>query len=179
MRWIPFTAQIKVVPEAHGKRFEYIRSMQKWAYLLAEDLNANPILNLADGGGGQHYNIGNGGNIGNSALVKGLAVKPQIGDTPAQFVAVGFYDNESITNQESHPSVMRISGGEVYEGNVSAPADNNPNSWVDAGVRDLKSIIDAAIAASLPTSYQAKLFRLEYAGVVYGDRGYHFPVAVV
>jgi hypothetical protein len=178
MRWIPFTAHIKVVPEAPGNRFEYIRSLQKWAYLLAQELSDSPYLNLADGGGGQHYNIGNGGNIGNSALVKGLAVKPQIGETPAQFMITGFYDNASATNQEAHPSVTRISGGETYQGNVAAAAENNPNSWVDSGVSDIKAIVDSAISASLPASLQAKLFRLEYAGVVYGDRGYHFPLTV-
>lgn len=179
MRWIPFTAHIRVVPENPGKRFEYVRSLQKWAHLLYEDLITNSTLNLADGGGGQHYNTSNGGKIGNSGLVKGLAVKPQIGENPAQFMITGFYDNSSTTNRQAQPDLQRISGGESYFGNVASPAERNPSTWVSDDVADLKAILDAAIANNLPATYAGKVFRLEYAGVVYGDRGYHFPLASV
>ena len=178
MRWIPFTVHIKVTPETPGKRFEYIRSMQKWSHLLYEELESTAGLNIADAGGGQHFNTSNGGKIGNSGLVKGLAVKPQIGETPAQFMITGFYDNSSATNQQPHVVVQRISGGETYEGRV-ASVKNTPNSWVDNDVYTIKSVIESALSTSLPENFNAKVFRIDYSGVVYGDRGYHFPLAVV
>jgi len=179
MRWIPFTVHVKIIPESPGKRFEYIRSMQKCAYLLYEELKTNSSINLADGGGGQQFNTSNGGSIGNSALVKGMAVKPQIGETPAQLMITGFYDNNSSTNALPQPSLQRISGGEVYSGNVAAPAENKPNTWVDNDVYNLKGLIETAISNSVPAGFLAKIFRLEYSGVVYGDRGYHFPLTAV
>lgn len=179
MRWIPFTVHIRVTPETPGKRFEYIRSMQKWSHLLYEELVTITDLNLADAGGGQHFNTSNGGKIGNSGLVKGLAVKPQIGETPAQFMITGFYDNSSATNQQPHVVVQRISGGETYQGRVASAAENNPNSWVDNDVYTLKSAIETALSTSLPANLNAKVFRIDYSGVVYGDRGYHFPLVVV
>lgn len=175
MRYIPFTAHIKLVPEAPGKRFEYIRSLQKWSYMLYEELASNTTLNLADPGGGQHMNFSGGGSGGLSGIVKGCAVKPQIGESPAQMMVTGFYA-VNTANTPAQPDIQRFSGNEVYSDNAASPATVNPNTWVDSGVAAVKTIIDNAIAASVSSAVLAKVFRIEFAGVVYGDRGYHFPL---
>ena len=91
----------------------------------------------------------------------------------------GFYDNSSATNQQPHVVVQRISGGETYQGRVASAAENKPNNWVDNDVYALKSAIETALSTSLPANLNAKVFRIDYSGVVYGDRGYHFPLVVV
>jgi hypothetical protein len=51
-----------------------------------------------------------------------------------------------------------------------------PSTNVNDEVKALKAIINTAIAnPNLPSSANAKLFRLDYNGVIYGDRGFHFP----
>jgi hypothetical protein len=174
MRHIPFTAHVKLVPEQPGKRFEYIRSLQKWSHMLYEQLSTVSTLNLADSGGGQHMNFSGGGAGGMSGIVSGFAVKPQMGETPAQLMITGFYE-QTTTDYTTQPTTQRISGGETYTENAAAAPLNNPNTWVDTGVKAVKTLIESAIAVAVPSAIKAKVFRIDYAGVVYGDKGYHFP----
>jgi hypothetical protein len=175
MRYIPFTVHVRLVPEAPGKRFEYIRSLQKWSHMLYEELASVATLNVADPGGGQHMGFSGGGAGGNSGIVKGCAVKPQIGESPAQLMITGFYES-AAQNTQPHPSVMRISGGSTYTGNVAHSETANPSAWVNTGVSEVKALVESAISAAVPVAIAAKVFRIEFAGVTYGDKGYHFPL---
>lgn len=177
MRWVPFTAHIRIVPD-HGsgvlnsKKFENWRSMQRIAVDMYNALISNSSFNLAIPGGGQQtsrsqFNLG-----GNSWAAGGFAVKPQIGQAPAQVMITGFYDVDS-SNAQIYQEQQIISGNEIYTGAAKASATHNPTT--DAGVKALRNAIDAEFEAALNNVIYS-IFRIEYSGVIYGDRGYHFPL---
>ena len=79
-KYVPFTIHIKVVPERPGKRFEYIRSLQKAAVLVYDQLVALSGFQFATPGGGQAQQFGDieqRGGLGSYASA--TAIKPQIG----------------------------------------------------------------------------------------------------
>ena len=178
-RWVPFTAHIRIVPD-HGsgvlksKRFENWRDMQKIGTLIFDALEQNANLNLASPGGGQHQSFGGTGGGGLSGLTNGTAVKPQIGETPAQAMITGFF-NSNDKNFQEHPDYELISGGESFTGPGPAAVLQNPTTAIEVGLKVLKGIIETELAGALPAGITYSVFRIEYAGIVYGDRGYHFP----
>jgi len=176
-RFVPFTMHIRIVPD-HGsgqlksKRFENWRDMQKIATLMHESLEDQSSLTLAQPGGGQHSSASTSAFSG---LTGGGAVKPQMGETPAQVMFTGFWDDNS-NNDQNHPEHQRISGGEIYEGPATAiPWVQNPTTKVDGMVTALKNTVEAALATDLPSGIIFSVFRIEMSGIIYGDRGYHFP----
>ena len=176
-RWIPFTAHIRIVPD-HGsglkksKRFENWRDMQKIASYMYEALNQNASLNLAAPGGGQHLSQSDGAGL--SGLSNGMAVKPQMGETPAQAMITGFYDAGGV-NAQPHPDKQLIHAGETLDGPGASPSLTVPVSTVNTGVKNLKTLIESELS-TLPPGIIYNIFRIDYSGVVYGDRGYHFPL---
>lgn len=176
MRYVPFTAHFKVIP-FRGKRFEYVRDLQKIAKFVYDGLLSESSIQIATPGGGQQNSYGGTdfGAMGN--LAGACAVKPQIGNTPAQLMITGFY-HATADNTVIQPATMRFSGGDTYTSSVVASrCEANPISQVDNEVKTLRTLIDAAIAGShLPHSITCTMFRLDYSGIVYGDRGYHFPI---
>ncbi len=168
----PFTLYIKVVPQ-RGKRFEYIRSLQKSANRLYANLVENASLNLARPGGGQ---AGTTANYMNSDYTPGLAVKPQFGETPAQICITGFYLATGSPSQ-SFAEKQVISAGAYKTGPTDSVYNSNPTSTIYAEVLALKTIIDAALVTEgLDSEWMARTFRIDYKNVVFGDRGLHFPV---
>ncbi len=94
MRFIPFTAHIKVLP-FNGKRFETIRDLQKISEMVYNGIVNTASVNVATPGGGQHRNYTGTEAGGLSGYVNGCAVKPQFGQTPAQLMITGFYEVSS------------------------------------------------------------------------------------
>lgn len=176
MKWVPFTAHIKITPANPGKRLEYWRDMQKIAGLVYTGLETlvPSTLSIAQPGGGQQRSFGGTEYGGMSGLVHGCAVKPQFGQTPAQLQISGFY-NSSAANIQPHPELEYIHAGEVLDGPGSHPWDTNPVTTINNEVKALKSAMEAAIVSALPGSVTFDIFRIEYSGVMYGNRGYHFP----
>lgn len=176
MKWVPFTAHIRIVPANPGKRLEYWRDMQKIAGLVYGGLETivPSTISIAKPGGGQQRSVGNTEYGGTSGLVYGCAVKPQMGETPAQLQISGFY-NSSAANIQPHPELERIHAGEVLDGPGAHGWDINPVSTVDNEVKALKAAMEAAISPALPGSVTYSIYRIEYSGVIYGNRGYHFP----
>lgn len=179
-KWVPFTMHVRIVPD-HGsgqlksKRFENWRDMQKIASLMFESLENLSQINVAEPGGGQHQSFGGTGRGGMSGLTRGMAAKPQIGETPAQVQITGFWDSATKNNQP-HPEHQRISGGEIFTGPAPAiPWDQNPTTNVDGMVTALKNTVEAAFGTDLPSGVTFSIFRIDMSGVIYGDRGYHFP----
>jgi hypothetical protein len=182
-KWIPFTLHVKIVPD-HGsgstdaklksKRFEYIRDMQKISSLMYSAIDSITGLQVAQPGGGQHRSL-YGGDHNNSGLTNGAAVKPQIGESPAQIMLTGFMSTSATNSIQYHSAIKRISGNEIYEGNVASPAELNPLSALDTLVSTLKTNVVNAFISDLPSGIIYDVFRIEMAGVTYGDRGYHFP----
>lgn len=179
-RWVPFTMHVRIVPD-HGsgqlksKRFENWRDMQKIATLMYESLENQASINIAEPGGGQHQSFTGTGRGGLSGLTRGMAAKPQIGGTPAQVQITGFW-NDGANNDQNHPEHQRISGGDTFTGPAPAiPWDQNPTSQVDGMVKGLKNTVETAFGTDLPSGVTFQVFRIDMSGVVYGDRGYHFP----
>lgn len=173
MPWIPFTAHVRVVP-ARGKRFEYIRDLQKIAARVYEELVVDTDLSLAAPGGGQHMSYSGVQRSGMGGMVDGMAIKPQIGQTPAQLQITGF-----LTTTDKvvpvHPDAQRISGNELYEGQLGNHGWlANPTTTVDAYATTLKSKFETALTTVLGAT-DWNVFRIDVAGVVYGDRGHTFP----
>lgn len=174
MKWTPFTAHIKVTP-AEGKRFVYIRSLQKYAAEAYQALSNNNDINIATPGGGSHASVTGNEQSAISQLVYGTAFKPQFGNFPTQLMITGFYKN-SNPNTSPHTEIDIISANQNNNGQLSAPQVNIPSTAVNNEVKALKTIIDAAIAfPNLPYAANAKTYRIDYNGIIFGDRGYHFP----
>lgn len=178
-RWVPFTLHIKIVPSpgsgvSKSKRFEYVRDMQKIAHLMYESLNGLSGVQIAQPGGGQQASY-YGGDHNNSGMISGMAVKPQMGETPAQVMITGFIEDVSSANVQHYVPIQRISGNDVYAGYAPSPAEHNPTSHLDALVTLLKTDVENTLAADLPSGITYGVFRIEMSGVTYGDRGYHFP----
>jgi hypothetical protein len=176
-RWVPFTAHIRIVPN-HGsglrksKKFENWRDMQKIASYMYEALSQNTSLNLATPGGGQQLSQSTSSGFG--GMSAGLAVKPQIGEVPAQTMITGFY-NAGANNTQPHPDKQLIHAGETLDGPGSSPCLTGPVSTIDSGVKNLKTTIETELS-TLPPDIIYSIFRIEYSGVTYGDKGYHFPL---
>jgi hypothetical protein len=171
---------VRIVPsqgsgQLKSKRFENWRDMQKIANLMYESLESISSISVAEPGGGQHQSFGGTGRSGMSGLTRGMAVKPQIGETPAQTQITGFWDS-TAKNDQPHPEHQRISGGEIFTGPATAiPWSQNPTTAVDGMVQDLKNAVEAAFGTDLPSGITFSIFRIDISGVIYGDRGYHFP----
>ncbi len=168
MPWVPFTVHVRVTP-ARGKRFVMVRDLQKIATLVYDGLDDVTTLNLARPGGGQQQSYHQ-----YSGLTHGMAAKPRIGLTPAQLQVTGFFD-VTRDNIQVHPNKDVLHTGTHETGPTSHSYDANPVATINSEVASLKSVLESNITAALPSGVTFSIFRLDYAGVVYGDRGYHFP----
>ena len=179
-KWVPFTMHVRIVPSRGSgvlktKRFETVRDMQKIATLMFDALEDEASINMAEPGGGQHQSFLGSSRSGMSGLTRAFAVKPRIGESPAQAMITGFW-NDATPNNQPHPEHQRISGGDTYTGPAPAiPWSQNPNTAVDDMVTSLKNTVEAAFATDLPSAIIFNIFRIDMSGVTYGDKGYHFP----
>ena len=179
MKWVPFTAHIRIAPaygsgEIKSKRFEYWRDMQKLATLAYEELLDESTIQVATPGGGQHTSASGYRAGGIGGMTAGTAVKPQIGQSPAQLMITGLYQS-STQNVQPHPERTLIHAGEVVTGPGAHAAEINPTSTISTEVADLKSKIETALTTAFPAGISYTVFRIDYSGIVFGDRGYHFP----
>lgn len=175
MRWVPFTAFIKIAPPlANGKRFEIIRNAQKLAIALYQEIPNydGGKIQLSSPSGGQQNDMSNAAGL--SSFANGTAYKPQFGQTPAQLTLSGFYSSES-SNVYTQSDVMRFSGNERYTGQASHLSEVLPRPIVFTEVSDILGILRDSCAAAFPATVPYSVFRLEYNGLVFGDRGLTFP----
>lgn len=179
-RFVPFTVHIRVVPARPGKRFEYIRALQKIAHLVYGALAGMANVEVAAPGGGQQQSFGGTDHGGWGGYVDGTAIKPQFGETPAQLQLTGFYQASGDNNQTySNEQVFHGSVGGADVG-LTGPMgahnwDATPTATIDSEVKTLKAAMIAAITAALPGNIAFHIFRLDYSGIIYGDRGFTFP----
>lgn len=166
----PFVVYLKVIPN-RGKRFEHVRSLQRVARLVYDALDAIANVQLAIPGGGQSSQFGNDQN---SDYASGLTVKPQFGETPAQLSIAGFVRNNT-GNAQPHPDKTIIHAGAYFTG-AGGPHTHraNPTSAVETELKSLKSDIENRIAIDVPGE-TITVFRIDYKGITWGDRGLHFP----
>jgi hypothetical protein len=173
---VPFTVHVRVVPKKNGKRWEEIRDLQKISVLVYDGLvNMSSVYQFATPGGGQSAGFSDiNKRSAFGSFAPGVAIKPQIGQSPAQLMITGFFES-SAANTQSYTNFQRISGGTTYSGPGSHSNDAVPVSAVNDDVKTIKTALTNAITTALPASVEFSIFRLEYAGVVYGDKGFHFP----
>ncbi len=176
MKFVPFTVHIRVVPARPGKKFEHLQALNKLGVLAYDAISQISGVNVATPGGGQNVQLGDPNRRGAlGSYAQGTATKPQIGQTPAQLMLTGFYESSSENNQ-TYADQQRISGGAVYTGPGSHSHDAMPTSTVNSEVAALKTDLEAALATGLPADAEYQIFRLDYSGIVFGDRGFHFPL---
>lgn len=198
MRWAPFTVHFHLFPAYPGKRFEHIRELQRIGVFMYHTLAGVADLDLAlpSGGGAiRREDITNFSSF--SKLAPCMAVKPAFGEVPAQAMVTGFYSSNAqatnallTDNTQAWPQEQLISGGKqtglgspgvasmpgpTWTGNRAAASINTPATQVDSEVKALRSLMESALNAGLPGSITYKTFRIDYCGIIYGDRGFHFP----
>ncbi len=173
---VPFVVHVKVVPQrGNGKRWEHIRSLQKLAVLAYDAIDGLTGITLANPGGGQSQSMGDPNRRGAlGGFARGTAVKPQIGEAPAQLMIAGFYES-TTANTQVYADRTVFSGGTIYTGPGAHTNDAVPVAGVQTEVKALKTALYNAIAAAMPDGIEFSIFRIDYAGVVYGDKGFHFP----
>lgn len=172
-KYVPFVAHIRVVP-IRGKRFEYVRDLQKIGVRVYDELITDSDLTLATPGGGQHASYGGTNGAGWGGYAGGLAVKPQMGQIPAQLEITGFIAS-SAANDPVHPDTQLFHTGSAQEGQTGNHGwDANPTSALSTLATSIKTKIETAVTAVLGST-DWNVFRLDVAGVVFGDKGYHFP----
>ena len=166
----PFTVHFKITP-VRGTRFETIRSLQRFARAVYDALVAQTGITVAAPGGGQSSSLD-----ASSDLANGCAVKPQIGSNPAQLMITGFYNTPTGTkNVQTYPDKTVDFNNDTFTGAGGAwPSGSIPVAQITTEVKALVAILKAAVAATAPV-VSASIFRLEYKGIIFGDRGYHLP----
>ena len=177
MKQVPFTVNIKITPQNPGKRFEHVRDMQKIATFIYNGLATlvPGTIVIAQPGGGQHRSTSGVESGAMGGLVYGGAVKPQFGDLPALVQVTGFCVSNSL-NSQPYAELKTISAGQNFLGPMAHSWDANPSTTINNAVKALKSAIESAIASEMPSDVDFSVFRLEYSGIVFGDRGFHFPI---
>jgi hypothetical protein len=179
MKWVPFTVHIRITPdwgsgELKSKRFEMWRDMQKLSTMAYEGLIDESTIQVATPGGGQQTSASGFRAGGTGGMTAGTATKPQIGESPAQLMITGFYQS-SAQNVQPHPERTLIHAGEVVSGPGQHAAESNPTSTTATEVAALKTTLENVLDAAFPAGISYQIFRLDYSGIVWGDRGYHFP----
>jgi hypothetical protein len=164
MSWIQFTAFISVtVGDDDNPRIANIRDLEYAAYSVNQALADESTINLS-----RPYTtdkLGRFNSIGQ--------ITPAFGDTPALVKITGYHDYDVSGSQ--HPAVTVFNSNEEVSG--SGPShlwDSNPSSDYYDGVLALKDILDTNIPDYLADSYDFEVYRINYAGTVWGNRGLSF-----
>lgn len=177
-KWVPFTAHIRIVPqwgsgELKGKRMEMWRDMERIAALAYDAIAAETSFQVATPGGGQSCLRGGQEGGSWSGYRHGTAAKPRIGQSPAQLMITGFYDSAS-PNSQQHPDQTVFHGGEIVTGAGGAAACiQNPATTNRTDEQAILGLLESALTTGLPSDVPWSVYRLEVAGVIYGDKGYH------
>lgn len=154
------------------KRQERLGDMRKIAREIYAAVDAVDAIQLAIPGGGQPATAG-----AFSGYEMGGAIKPQMGNFPAQVMLVGFYDVGSDSEAPPYSDRNVIVANEAvtgYGGQNLCVA--NPTTVIDTEVKALRTAINSAfVSYGLSDAFEVTWHRLEYKGVLFGDRGLHFP----
>lgn len=106
---------------------------------------------------------------------------------PAQATIVGYYDTGTVSTSEvadaqildqPQPAYQVFSGGKVVNGARNAPWAQNPTTRVANEVKALRATLIQSIneaRAAYSSGFTYEIYQIDYAGVVWGYKGYHFP----
>lgn len=164
MAWVQFTAFIRVTVGAEDNpRIANIRDLQYAAYSINQALSDEETINLSKPA--TTTSLGKFGNIGQ--------IVPALGDNPALVKITGYHDY--AVSGDLQPSQTLIhSNSAVSRSGPSHLWDSDPNTSYKAGMAALKEIMDTNIPNFLSDEYEYEVYRLNYAGVVYGNKGLTF-----
>ena len=182
MRWVPFVATFKLFPAHPGSRFENRRELERIGRWLYSALSLAPQLQLALPGGGQARPDDNLVSNQFSNMSNACAVKPGFGNTPPQAMVAGFYSTtpspDSLVgtdNVQPWPLMQLICCNNVSTGNRANRSISTPSPSIDAEVKALRALMEANINATIPATITYTTWKIDYAGILYGDRGFTFP----
>jgi len=161
---VPYTVYARVVPHRGiGKRDEYINDLNKIATFVKTNLDDAGTFVLAE---------------------SQIAVTPQIGQYPARLTIVGF-DNidedpfqPATTTLVDAPSVdpdnnyQTIVANQVVAGYSATQIMAAQGQSLDPRVRSYMLALKSALEAA--STWLDGIYRLDYMGVIFGQRGYSF-----
>jgi hypothetical protein len=172
MKYVPFTLQIELFPVEPGKRSENTRELQTISRLVYTALSSITTINLAMPGSGQEASFGQF-----DSYTNGLSITPQFGEQPPKLMITAFnlVTTDAISEQPE-PQMTIISNGTTWTGYGGQHHwDSLPSTTTETEVKNLKTTLESAINASLPAVYDYKILAINYNGIKWGDRGFHFP----
>jgi len=177
MKWAPFTAHIRISPVTDAgdevKRFETWRDMQRIGNHIYSALENTTDLNITEPGGGQFSSRSGAGRGGIGGLTRGTAVKPELGDEkfPAQAMISGFHATSE--NLQANQRTL-IHAGEVVTGVGHAFHEELPPIGIQTAMLAMKALIELELDADLPGGVEYTIYRIDYAGIIFGNRGHSF-----
>lgn len=186
-KFVPFTAFIEVFPY-EGKRAEMVHDLQKIADLflgmacsqiddtagtgeadVAFDY-ANPVAHIPTFGHNEVETISESTNFGITIDHESTVVRAK----QARIAIHGHLCRRSEYDKNPHGSRYVDNCGEIKQGNSAANAANLvPSDDLNAAVKQLKENLEAVIVTLAIT---ASVTRIEMSGVIFGERGIHFPL---
>lgn len=180
----PFTLYVQLMPfttvRTDGtvvptRRLEGVRELQRIATEMYTALAEEDTITLAMPGGGQEKRLTDMSAPGFSSISDGCAVKPGFGETPPMATITGFHrPTASTAPYNPHPTKMIFHAGAAVSGPGSALYSANPVAAAYTDVTELRTAITDAFA-TMPSSVEYAIFRIEYCGVIYGHGGIHLP----
>ncbi len=147
---VQFKAFVELVP-LEGKRWETLRDMER----VANDVEAAIVAGLST------INI-----------ATPVAFTPQFGNKTARLTVVGTVREDAAIRADRTDATFDHDNS-IISGQVGGPnmARTEPTDATDAAVKRLKTLLESASAHLLN-----HIYRIEYAGCVYGEGGRHFPL---
>lgn len=172
----PAAASSGVTRGRKGGRFDYVRDMQRIAAQVYDELADAPGITLAEPGGSQNALHGRLSNIN-----FGTGVAQQFGNSPNRLMIEGFAEIADLSaSLQPAPETKVFHGNEVLEGFRGeqpwlGPA-GNPTTATEDEVSLIKKTVENAVAGVVDADAMApRVFRIDYKGTIWGDRGHHFP----
>jgi hypothetical protein len=151
---VPFRAFARIVPY-EGKPQEYYFDMERLANQVESDLTG-----AAANSAGETINI-----------ATPVAFTPQFGNHTARLTVVGFHRADAVAKKDRTDATFdhdnSTVSGQVGGANM---ARTDPDLVTDEGVASLKAYLENASAV-----LDGAIFKIEYAGAIYGEDGRTFP----
>jgi hypothetical protein len=145
---VQFKVFANLVP-LEGKRWETIRDMERVANEVEAAIIAGlPTINIATP----------------------IAFTPQFGSKTARITIVGTVREDDPLRADRTNATFDHDNA-IMSGQIGGPNMARTDPLVDAAVKRLKSLLEGSSSHLLN-----HIYRIEYAGCVYGEGGRHFPL---
>jgi len=148
---VQFKAFASILP-FEGKRWEIFRDMERIANSVESEITTHLSATIT--------------------ISTPVAFTPQFGDKTARLTIVGNVLESTALRTDRTDAHFDHDNG-LAEGQVGGPnmARTDPLAAVDARVKSLKALLE-----SVSLNLQNHIYKMEYAGCVYGEGGRSFPL---